>query len=181
MSKKLYFGGVIMLVYEEAWDYNGYLDSDLLEYKEKQEEIFSKIELDKKSIKKIKGIKSIVNLVIFAEIYCPDSRALIPFIEKIRVLNNHINISIFPRKGNEAFMEHYSNTPKIPTILMEDLKKGDENFVMIFEEFPEVTKVEIESKTDEADKIKLIYDYRTGRRNSEIESILIEGILKTLE
>ena len=32
-----------MLVYEEAWDYNGYLESDLLEYREKQEKIFEKI------------------------------------------------------------------------------------------------------------------------------------------
>ena len=51
-----------MLVYEEAWDYNSYLDSDLLEYKEKQEKIFDKISLNQKNIKKIKGINKIVNL-----------------------------------------------------------------------------------------------------------------------
>ena len=40
-----------MFVYEEAWDYNGYLESDLLEYREKQEKIFEKIELKQENIK----------------------------------------------------------------------------------------------------------------------------------
>ena len=60
-----------MFVYEEAWDYNGYLESDLLEYREKQEKIFEKIELKQENIKKIKAIQNTVNLVVFAEIYCP--------------------------------------------------------------------------------------------------------------
>ena len=132
-----------MLVYEEAWDYNGYLESDLLEYREKQEKIFEKIELSQKNIKKIKGIHNTVNLVVFAEIYCPDCRALIPYIEKIKNLNSKINVSIFPRKGNENYLTAHSKEGKIPTILMEDLKKGDEIFVPVFEEFPDKIKNEI--------------------------------------
>ena len=169
-----------MFVYEEAWDYSGYLESDLLEYKEKQEKIFSKIELDDKNIKKIKKIHNTVNLVVFAEVYCPDCRALLPYIEKIRSLNSKINVSIFPRKGNENYLTAHSKEGKIPTVVMEDLKKGDEIFVPILEEFPEKIKNEILSLTDEDEKSKLIYEYRTGHRNNEIENYLVEKILKIL-
>lgn len=170
-----------MLVYEEAWDYNSYLDSDLLEYKEKQEKIFDKISLNQKNIKKIKGINKIVNLVIFAEIYCPDCRALIPFVEKIRNLNSHINISIFPRKGNEEYLIRHTGVAKIPTVLMEDLKKGDEIFVPIFEEFPLEFKKKLEGIDSEEEKEQLIYNYRTGKNNEEIEEFLINKILELLD
>lgn len=170
-----------MLVYEEAWDYNGYLDSDLTEYKEKQERIYGKIILDKKNIKKIKSINKIVNLVVFAELYCPDCRALIPYIEKIRDLNPNINVSIFPRKGNETFMERHTGTAKIPTVLIEDLKKGDEYFLPIFIEFPDEFKSELEKLEVEEEKEELIYNYRTGKRNDEIEEFLINKILKSIE
>lgn len=170
-----------MLVYEEAWDYNGYLDADLLEYKEKQEKIFDKIILDKKNVKKIKSINKIVNLVVFAEVYCPDCRALIPYIEKIRTLNENINVSIFPRKGNEAFMEKHTGVARIPTVLMEDLKKGDEEFVSIFEEFPIDFKKELEALELEEDKEKFVYDYRTGKRNQEIEEFLMKKIFEVLD
>ncbi len=169
-----------MFVYEEAWDYNGYLESDLLEYKEKQEKIFSKIELSDNNIKKIKKIHNTVNLVVFAEVYCPDCRALVPYIEKIRSLNNKINVSIFPRKGNENYLTAHSKEGKIPTVLMEDLKKGDEIFVPILEEFPEKIKSEILSLTNEEEKSNFIYEYRTGHRNNEIENYLVEKILKIL-
>lgn len=170
-----------MLVYEEAWDYEGYLDSDLLEYKEKQEKIFEKISLDKKSIKRLKSINEIVNLVVFAEIYCPDCRALIPFVEKIRTVNSQINVSIFPRKGNEKFMLNHSEEARIPTVLMEDLKKGDEVFVPIFEEFPSDLKKELKVLENEKEKEGLIHEYRTGKRNAEIEEFLLNQIFKVLE
>ena len=169
-----------MFVYEEAWDYNGYLESDLLEYREKQEKIFEKIELKQENIKKIKAIQNTVNLVVFAEIYCPDCRALVPYIEKIRSLNSKINVSIFPRKGNENYLTAHSKEGKIPTVLMEDLKKGDEIFVPILEEFPEEIKNEISAFSEETEKSNLVYEYRTGHRNNEIENYLVEKILKIL-
>ena len=170
-----------MLVYEEAWDYKSYLDSDLLEYKEKQEMIFEKISLNQNNIKKIKGINKIVNLVIFAEIYCPDCRALIPFVEKIRNLNSHINISIFPRKGNEEFLIKHTGIARIPTVLMEDLKKGDEFFVPIFEEFPSNVREQLDLLEYPSEKEKLSYDYRTGKNNEEIEEFLVNKILELLD
>lgn len=170
-----------MLVYEEAWDYISYLDSDLAEYKEKQEKIYEKIVLDKKNVKKIKSINKIVNLIVFAELYCPDCRALIPYVEKIKSLNSHINISIFPRKGNETFMERHTGTAKIPTVLIEDLKKGDETFLPIFVEFPDQIRDELEAIETEEDRESYIYNYRTGKRNSEIEEFIVKKILQSIE
>lgn len=166
-----------MFVYEEAWDYNSYLESDLIEYKEKQEKIYEKINFSESSIKKIHQIDTTINLVIFAELYCPDCRALIPFVEKLRLLNSKINISIFPRKGNEVYLSKHSLNASIPTILMEDLKDGKENFITIFDEFPPLIKEEF-SKLNEEDKEKAIYDYRTGKRNLEIENYLVDILTK---
>ena len=44
-----------MFVYEEAWDYNSYLESDLIEYKEKQEKIYEKFYRTDKSRNKNSG------------------------------------------------------------------------------------------------------------------------------
>ena len=63
---------------------------------------------------------------------------------------------------------------------MEDLKKGDEIFVPILEEFPEEIKNEISAFSEETEKSNLIYEYRTGHRNNEIENYLVEKILKIL-
>ena len=60
---------------------------------------------------------------------------------------------------------------------MEDLKDGKENFITIFDEFPPLIKEEF-SKLNEDDKEKAIYDYRTGKRNLEIENYLVDILTK---
>lgn len=170
-----------MFVYEEAWDYQGYLNSDLLEYKEKQEKIFEKIQLSNNSITMIKNIKVTVNLVVFAEVYCPDCRAIIPYIEKIRQLNSKINVSIFPRTGNETYLVAHSAQAKIPTVLMEDLRRGEDNFVPVYEEFPEFIKEELKNIKNDEEKNDLINTFRKGLRNEKLEEYLVEKILDILK
>lgn len=170
-----------MFVYEEAWDYESYLESDLIEYKEKQDEIFDEIQLSEVNITKLSNIKKIVNLVVFAEIYCPDCRVLVPYLEKIRSINSNVNLSIFPRTGNEEYLIKHSIKGRIPTVLMEDLKKGEENFTAIFEEFPEPVRSQIESALNTEQTNGLVHEYRAGVRNSELENHLVKGILGILE
>ena len=64
---------------------------------------------------------------------------------------------------------------------MEDLKKGDEIFVPIFEEFPLEFKKKLEGIDSEEEKEQLIYNYRTGKNNEEIEEFLINKILELLD
>lgn len=167
-----------MFVYEEAWDYNGYLDSDLAEYKLKQEKIYDRIVLKEENIEKIKKIKSIINIVVFAEIYCPDCRALIPFVEKFNRLNEKINLNIFPREGNEKYLEIHSEASRIPLVLVEDIQKGEDEFVNIFEErLPSINEELLQAHSTDA-KDELIYRWRTGKFNEELEEYLVKRILE---
>ncbi len=167
-----------MFVYEEAWDYKGNLNSDLADYKIKQEKIYDRIELKEENIEKIKNIKSTINIVVFAEIYCPDCRALIPFIEKFNRLNEKINLNIFPREGNEKYLEIHSELSRIPLVLIEDIQKGEDEFVNIFEErLPSINEKLSELEKSE-EKDDLIYRWRTGKFNEELEEYLIKRILE---
>jgi len=166
-----------MFVYEEAWNYEGYLNSDLLEYKVKQEKIFDKIELSLETQKKIKLIKNTVNIVIFAEIYCPDCRAVVPFLEKFSRLNNNFNINIFPREGNKSYISKHSKFSYIPLVLLEDISKGEDEFVNILEgSLPRIMSKMDNSVSKEREEA--IYEFRTGKNNLELENYLIDKILE---
>lgn len=169
-----------MFVYEEAWDYDSYLESDLAEYKEKQEKIFERINLHEDTVKKLEEINSIVNIVVFAEIYCPDCRALIPYLEKFARKNEKININIFPRKGNEKYVERHSKESKIPLVLVEDFQKGEEEFETIFEEVLPSVKKELDENKDILEKERIVYEFRTGKRNEELEKYLMERIIQVI-
>lgn len=169
-----------MFVYEEAWDYEGYLNSDLLEYKLKQERIFEKLQLKAENIKKIQNIKNTVNVVIFAEIYCPDCRAVVPFLEKFSRINENITINIFPREGNREYISFHSQNSYIPLVLVEDTKKGEDEFVRILEEsLPQVIE-KYKSVENIEERRKIIYEFRTGQMNDELENYLVNKILEII-
>jgi hypothetical protein len=166
-----------MLKFEEAWDYNEYLISSLKEYHVKQSKIYDKISLDPDVINKIKELRINTNIIVFAEIHCPDSRVVIPILEKMRLENDKINLYIFPRTGNEKYMELHTENSKMPSIMIEDIGLGEDELVLIYEEFLPSFKKTVESS--EADKKEdLIYQYRTGSHNNEIQHFLIDEILK---
>lgn len=166
-----------MFVYEEAWNYEGYLNSDLLEYKVKQEKIFDKIKLSLDTENKLKLIKTTVNIVIFGEIYCPDCRAVVPFLEKFARVNPNININIFPREGNKAYMSKHSKVSYIPLVLIEDISKKEGEFINILEgSLPRIMKM-LEN-LDPKEREETIYKFRIGKNNEELENYLIDKILE---
>ena len=71
-------------------DYLKYEDNG--EYSEKQLKIMDKITLSNETIKKINSIDKEINILVVAQVYCPDCRAIIPFIEKFSELNNKIKV-----------------------------------------------------------------------------------------
>lgn len=166
-----------MFVYEEAWDYEGYLNSDLLEYRRKQEKVFDEINLSQDTEEKIRGIKNLVNVVIFAEIYCPDCRVVIPYLEKFARLNENITINIFPREGNKSYISFHSKNSYIPLVLVEDTKRGEDEFVRIFEEsLPSVIE-KYKNTEDESERRNIIREFRSGKMNDELERHLLKSIL----
>jgi thiol-disulfide isomerase/thioredoxin len=149
-----------MLKYEEAWNYNEYLRSSLIEYREKQEKIFSKISLKQENIEKIRKIKTKVNIVAFAEIYCPDCRAVIPFLEKVRQENDNIDLYIFPREENEHYLAKITNESRIPSVFIEDIEKEELN--LIYEEILPDLKSKIKEHLSKGERDiaeEIIYNY----------------------
>ena len=78
-------------------NFDDYLNFSEIEDKEKQLKIMSKIKLSDDTVKKIKNISKKIDFLIFAEPYCPDCRAFVPFMEKFSELNPHIRVSYLSR------------------------------------------------------------------------------------
>ena len=112
-------------------------------------------------------------MVLFAEIYCPDCRVFVPFIEKIRKENKNIEIEIKKRSGMEKEAEKDYGVTRIPTLL----RQSTSGYIKIYEEFPEVLREKMK-KTGAGNTIQLIQEYRIGRYNKEIEKQIVERIIE---
>lgn len=77
-------------------------------------EMYNNIKLDEVLVEKIKNIDKKINILVCAEIWCPDCVINLPAVKKMKDLNNNINISIIERKGYEDEFE------KIPTFIIYD-------------------------------------------------------------
>ncbi|WP_068268438.1 thioredoxin family protein [Caviibacter abscessus] len=152
-------------------NYNEYLKFNEDVYAQKQEKILPKIVIDYDTTDAIKKISKSINLMVYAEPYCPDSRAVVAVLERIRKCNpNCINIEYIPRKGNEYKLNMISEG-KIPTVFLVDGIK----LTTIISERPEPVKKIIESSDNPEEEI---YNFRIGKYNSEIISSIIEVITK---
>jgi len=166
-------GGTFMINLEEGIDFQQYLNSSKGEYKKEQLEIYNQVNLADNTKEVISKITEKIAIIIFAEIYCPDCRILLPYLEKMKELNNNICTYIFPRRGYEEIMEEYIGVARIPTILRFD---NNNQLIGQFIEFPKVFKKRLEGIGEEKKK-ELIKGYRGGADNSLIEQEILEEII----
>ncbi|PRX21666.1 thioredoxin-like protein [Orenia metallireducens] len=162
-----------MVELEEGIGFEQYLNSSKEEYKQEQLQIYKQVNLADNTKEIISKISKKINIIIFAEIYCPDCRILLPYLEKMRELNDNISIYIFPRKGYEAVMEEYIEVARIPTILRFDSSK---QLLGQFVEFPQDFKTMLKGLNEE-EKKALIENYRCGEYNRLIEQEILEEII----
>lgn len=148
-------------------NYREYLMFNGGSYAKNQEQIMDKIEIEHRDKKKIMDIKKL-DLIVFAEPYCPDCRALVAILEKFVSLNEKINIKYIDRENNSSLLASYDKEAKIPTIVID----GKVRFV----EYPFSFKMMLDDKS--IDKERAIYEYRTGKYNKNIVESLI-NILKS--
>ena len=109
-------------------------------------EVITKLLLTKEVEDELAKIDTLTNIFVFGEISSPECRVVIPILEKMRRANKNINLYIFPRKGNEKFLSLNTEGGKIPSVMVEDVGNEDvlnEGLVLIFEEFPEMLKMEL--------------------------------------
>lgn len=152
-------------------NYNEYLKFNEEIYVQKQEKILPKIVIDYDAVDTVKKISKTINLMVYAEPYCPDSRAVVAVLERIRKCNpNCINIEYIPRKGNEYKLNMISEG-KIPTVFLVDGIK----LTTIISERPEAVRKIIDSSENPEEEI---YNFRIGKYNNEIISSIIDVITK---
>ncbi|MBB6217352.1 hypothetical protein HNQ80_003471 [Anaerosolibacter carboniphilus] len=107
-------------LFETGSTFHEFVNRDKDTYKEKTLENYHQIELDKGLENEIKEIDEIVNILVFAEIWCPDCMINVPALQKMADINDKIIIRIVSREGNETHMANYSlnGKPRIPTCIV---------------------------------------------------------------
>ena len=151
-------------------NFDDYLNFSEIDDKEKQLKIMSKIKLSDDTVKKIKNISKKIDFLIFAEPYCPDCRAFVPFMEQFSELNPHIRVSYLSRSKNGELLASVSREAKIPTMFYQI----DDKYFIAYLEMPRFI---LEKINNGGDAGELRYEYRTGVYNKEIEEELLNIIL----
>ena len=127
-------GGTFMFVYEEAWDYEGYLNSDLfgIQKKNRKKIFFDEINfISRYRRKKSEVSKNLVNIVYILQKYIvPDCRVVVSFfLEKILPdLMKNITVKyFFLGKENKSiyFLFHSEKFAYSHLFLVEDTKRGE--------------------------------------------------------
>lgn len=158
-----------MIELSRGLDFNGYLNKNSEEEREKLVNNLEKIKLSKEVEEEVKSINKAVNVVVFSEGYCPDCIATLPFVKKMQETNEKIKVFYYGMKGNEELLEEYTGTARIPTVM---------TFTENME--PKGAYVEVPAELSEKmaklprDKQKeLVTEYRQGKYNNLIEKEIL--------
>ena len=152
-------------------DFNEYLNYSDEADKAKQLKIMDKIVLSDETKEKIKTIDKKISFLIFAEPYCPDCRAFVPFMEKFAELNPFIHVAYLSRKDNLELLSSVSKEARIPSMFSYVNGKGH----LVYMELPNFVWEKIKNGEDSNE---LRYNYRTGVYNKEVEKELLDIVLK---
>lgn len=152
--------------------FNEYLKyEDDGEFSQKQLKIMDKIIVSDENISKIKNINKEINILAIAQVYCPDCRAIVPFLEKFSQLNPNIKITYSNREESGEILQAKTGFTKIPTLFYNDGEKLN----LFILEFPKVVLDEMEKNPDDYDNIK--YNFRTGKFNSQIQDEIVNYLI----
>ncbi|RRD39412.1 thiol-disulfide isomerase [Leptotrichia sp. OH3620_COT-345] len=140
--------------------------SDKEEYSQKQLKIMDKITFSEETEKAVKSINKEIKILCFAQVYCPDCRAIVPFMKKFSEINNNIKVDYLLKENNEDLLKKLTDTVRIPTLVSEK----DGKMTVFLLEFPNFIQKEMKKDPDSYEEIK--YNFRTGKYNREIEKEL---------
>ena len=162
----------IVTLFNEGVSFDEFVNQDSDTYKEKTLEILDSIQFEDSEIELIKKINKKINILVCAEIWCPDCMINVPVLERMRDYNSNINISIVGREGNEELFMSQEGI-RIPTFLFYD---SSFNELGKFIEFPKKVK-EIVSKGNQPNIIVAKRKYRKGEFANETLKDIIDIIL----
>ncbi|MTI48417.1 thioredoxin family protein [Sporosalibacterium faouarense] len=162
-------------LFKTGVSFDEFVNQDTDAYKEKTLQILDKIDFTEEEEEKIKSIDENINVLICAEMWCPDCMINVPVIEKMRLLNDFINISIVEKEGNEEFFKKYSpeENVKIPTFVFYDSEFNEIGSIV---EHPRQVK-QILSENNQPKRIVAMRKYRKGEYASYTLNDVLEIIL----
>ena len=98
-----------------------YLNSEgNTENKERQLKIINKILFSDETVQKIKNISREIKILAVAEVYCPDCRAVVSFLEKFSELNDRIKIEYSTREEAHDLLLKATGVTRIPTLFADN-------------------------------------------------------------
>lgn len=129
--------------------------------KNKINEVFNSIDFEEKNLNRIKSIDKEINVLMVAELWCPDCIMNVPAVKKMQEINSNIRISIVDIEENRHFFSKYAveEKVKIPTFVFynEDFKE-----IGSFIEKPSIVK-DVYSKNDQVQVVVTTRNYRKGK------------------
>lgn len=164
----------VLELFSTGMSFDEFVNTDTSTYREKTIEILNSINFEEEHIKRIKSIDKAINILVCAEIWCPDCMINVPVLEKMRECNSNFNISIVKKEGNENFFNKYNpnGTVKIPTFVLYDEKFNE---LGSFVEHPK-NITEIISKGNQPNIIVTMRKYRKGEYAKETLNDILEII-----
>ncbi|MEG2353206.1 MAG: thioredoxin family protein [Clostridium sp.] len=158
-------------LYLNGMSYEEYLNSKGEAEKLKSEKVYNELNVKEENIERIKAVNREINILAFAEIWCPDCIINVPALKKISKVNSLIQFTIIGREGNEVYLEDYKEEgkAKVPTFIV---MNSCYEVLGAFIERPRVIK-DIEVCGDQVKVIVEKRNYRAGKYINEcIEEIL---------
>ncbi len=164
----------ITKIYNRGISFEEFMSQDDGAYIDKILDIYNNIEVNDDLLGKINSIHKKINVLVFAEIWCPDCVINIPALKKICDLNKAIDMKIVSREGNEEYLNEYKvdGKTKTPTFIF-----LDEDFKALgtFIEIPQILKKVVKNGS-QVDIIVAKRKYSKGEFTKET----IKDILKII-
>lgn len=160
------------ILFSSGMSFLEFVNTDTNIYKEKTLDVLNSINFEQKFIEAIESIDKVINILVCAEIWCPDCMINVPVLEKMRQYNSKIKISIVKKEGNEEFFGKYNRNGivKIPTFVIYDEKFNE---LGSFIEHPKKVK-EIISKGNQPNIIVTMRKYKKGEYAQETLKDILE-------
>lgn len=161
-------------LFEKGISFDEFVNRDSNSYRDKTLEIFSGIKFEENNINRIKNIDKNINILICAEIWCPDCMINVPVVEKLRQINENIHISIVDKDGNEDFFRSFNNEDilKIPTFIFYDEYY---NVLGDFIERPNFVK-EVYNRGNQPEIIVTMRKYKKGEYTEETLRDILDAL-----
>jgi thiol-disulfide isomerase/thioredoxin len=161
-----------MLDLSKGMNFEGYLNKNSEEQRSKLINAYEGTRLTEEAEEAVKNIDEEVNVAVFSEGFCPDCVVTLPFVERMKELNENIKVFYYGRSGNEELLEKFTGTARIPTVMTFSSSMEPKGAYI---EVPEELGDKIAKLPAEKQK-ELVMDYRQGKYNDLIEKSLLNII-----